>query len=99
LLAATGTTGLWGLDLETGREVWRRGLPHGGVSAPVPVQGAILVSTSQLGLFLLSPIDGAIIDGIHLTDGASSTPAAYGRRAFALTNGGYLVSLHIAPPI
>jgi outer membrane protein assembly factor BamB len=99
LLAATGTTGLWALDPENGREVWRRPLPHGGVSAPVPVMGALLVSASQLGVFLVSPLDGGIIDGIHLTDGASGTPAAYGRRAFAVTNGGYFMSMQIAPPI
>ena len=99
LLAATGTTGLWALDPETGREVWRRHLPDGGVSAPVPVMGALLVSTTQLGIFLLSPLDGSIIDGIHLADGSSVTPAAHGRRAFALTNGGYFMSLSITPPI
>jgi outer membrane protein assembly factor BamB len=99
LLAATGTTGLWALDPETGREVWRRRLPEGGVSAPVPVMGALLVSTTQLGLFLLSPIDGSIIDGIHLTDGSSINPAAHGRQAFAVTNGGYFMSLNVTPPI
>jgi outer membrane protein assembly factor BamB len=99
LLAATGTTGLWALDPETGREVWRRRLPEGGVSAPVPVMGALLVSTTQLGLFLLSPIDGSIIDGIHLSDGSSINPAAHGRQAFAVTNGGYFMSLNVTPPI
>jgi len=98
LLAATGTTGLWALDPETGREEWRRALPDGGISAPVPVSGALLVNTSKLGVFLLSPTDGSVIDGIHMADGSSHTPAAHGNRAFVVSNHGDLISLHIAPP-
>ena len=98
LIASTGTTGLWALDPETGREVWRQSLPEGGISAPVPVLGALLISTTRLGVFLVSPLDGGIIDGLHLTDGSAMTPAAHGTRAFVVTNGGRLMSLAIAPP-
>jgi outer membrane protein assembly factor BamB len=98
LFASTGTTGLWALEPDTGAEVWRTALPQGGVSAPIPIQGALLVSTTRLGVFLLSPIDGGIIDGIHMTDGTAATPAVHGRRAFVLTNGGALLHLHVMPP-
>lgn len=98
LIAATGTTGLWALDPETGRDVWRRALPAGGVSAPVPINGALLVNTSKLGVFLVSPVDGGVIDGIHMLDGSAHTPAAYGNRAFVVSNHGDLLSLYIAPP-
>src|SRR5690606_41214652 len=73
LLVATGTSGLWALDPDTGDEIWRQALPEGGVSAPVPILGALMVTASQLGIFLLSPTDGSLIDGIHLAHGASST--------------------------
>lgn len=99
LLAASGTTGLWGLDPQTGSELWRRSLPATAVSRPVVVSGALLISASRLGLFLLNPMGGEIIDGIHLADGSSMTPAAYGSRAFVMTNGGRLLGLHVAPPI
>jgi outer membrane protein assembly factor BamB len=99
LIASTGTTGLWALDPETGHEVWREALPEGGVSTPVPILGALLVSTTRLGVFLLSPLDGKVIDGIHLTDGSAMTPAAHGRRAFVVTNAGTLMSLLVQPPI
>lgn len=98
LLASTGTTGLWALDPETGKEQWRSSLPKGGVSAPVPIQGALLVSASQLGVFLVSPVDGSVIDGIHMVDGSAATPATFGRRAFVLSNHGDLISLYVAPP-
>ena len=98
LLAASGTTGLWALDPETGQEKWRRTLPRGGVSSPVPIQGALLISASQLGVFLISPLDGGIIDGIHMADGTSVTPAVFGRRAFVVSNHGELISLHVTPP-
>jgi outer membrane protein assembly factor BamB len=98
LLASSGTTGLWALDPEDGREVWRRTLPDGGVSAPVPIAGALLVSTTRYGLFLLSPIDGGIIDGFDLTNGLTMTPAVYGRRAFVMSNTGVLLGIHVNPP-
>jgi outer membrane protein assembly factor BamB len=99
LLAASGTTGLWGLDPLTGSELWRRSLPATAISHPVVVSGALLVSASRLGIFLLNPLGGELIDGIHLADGSSMTPAAYGSRAFVMTNGGQLLGLHVAPPI
>ncbi len=99
LIAGTGTTGLWALDPETGREVWRKPLPVGGVSAPVPIAGALMVSTTMLGVFLLSPIDGSIIDGVHTGEGTAMTPATHGTRAFVVTNGGDFMGIHVAPPI
>ena len=98
LIAGSGTTGLWALDPETGAEVWRRAVPSGGVSAPVPIAGALLVSTTRLGVFLVSPLGGELIDGIHMADGSAMTPAAFGTRAFLLTNGGTLLSLRVTPP-
>lgn len=98
LIACTGTTGLWALNPSTGEEVWRKTLPRGGVSAPVAVEGALAVSASQLGVFLVSPIDGGIIDGIHVTDGVSMQPAAFGSRLFVVTNGRRLLSVHVAGP-
>jgi outer membrane protein assembly factor BamB len=99
LIAASGTSGLWALDPETGTEVWRRSLPSGGVSAPVPLSGALLVSTTRLGVFLISPLGGDLIDGIHMADGSAMTPAAEGTRAFVLTNGGSLLALRVTPPL
>lgn len=98
LLAATGTTGLWGLDPENGAELWRRSLPATAVSRPVVVSGVLMVSASRLGVFLINPLGGELIDGIHLADGTSMTPAAYGSRAYVMTNGGQLLGLHVAPP-
>jgi outer membrane protein assembly factor BamB len=99
LLAASGTTGLWGLDPSTGAELWRRSLPATAVSRPVVVSGALLISASRLGVFLINPLGGELIDGIHMADGSSVTPAAYGSRAFVVTNGGQLLGLTVAPPI
>ena len=99
LIASSGTSGLWGLDPETGRELWRRKVPAGGVSAPVPINGALLVTASRLGIFLVSPLGGELIDGIHVADGTSMTPSALGSRAFVMTNGGRFLSLTVNPPI
>jgi outer membrane protein assembly factor BamB len=98
LLGSSGLTGLWALDPLDGRTVWRRNLPEGGMTAPVPIQGALLVGTTRYGLFLFSPLDGGVIDGIDTGNGFAMTPATYGRRAFVLSNGGSLLGLAVQPP-
>lgn len=98
LLISTGTTGMWALDPEDGNMIWQRRLPMGSVSRPAAVAGAIMMNASQLGTFLLSPIDGSVIDGIHFEAGASGTPAAYGRHAYFLTNGGNFLALRVNVP-
>lgn len=98
LLVSTGTTGLWALNPEDGSPRWQRQLPSGGVSRPVAAAGAILMNASQWGTYLLSPIDGSLIDGIHFESGIAGTPAAFGRHAFVMTNGGTLLALRIAVP-
>ncbi|AUX22757.1 hypothetical protein SOCEGT47_032670 [Sorangium cellulosum] len=98
LLASSGLTGLWAIDPADGRTIWHRELPEGGISAPVAFSGALLVTTTRYGIFLFSPLDGAVIDGIETGGGIAMTPAAYGRRAFVLTNGGALLSLDVEPP-
>ncbi len=98
LLVSTGTTGLWAIDPRTGQEIWRRPLPDGGVSAPSTIAGALLVSTTVHGLFLLSPVDGSVIDGMHTDAGFSMAPAVHGLRAFILSNTGRLLSIHVTPP-
>jgi outer membrane protein assembly factor BamB len=98
LLASSGRTGLWALDPNDGRTLWRRNLPEGGITAPVPVLGALLVGTTRYGIFLFSPLDGSLIDGIETGNGFAMTPAAYGRRAYVMTNGGQLLGLQVQPP-
>lgn len=99
LLGSSGLSGLWALDPNDGRTLWRRNLPEGGITAPVPFAGALLVGTTRYGLFLFSPLDGAMIDGIATGSGFAMTPAAYERRAFVLTNGGQLLGVHIQTPV
>jgi outer membrane protein assembly factor BamB len=98
LIASTGSTGLWGLDPRTGAEVWRRDLPEGGTSEPAFISGAMLISTTGHGLFLVSPKQGELIDGIHTQTGFSMAPAAFGQRAFILSNSGNFVALTVPRP-
>jgi outer membrane protein assembly factor BamB len=98
LIAATGASGLWAIEPSDGAVVWRSRLPDGGVAGPVPLAGALLVSASQLGLYLVSPLNGRVIDGIHIVEGVSGLPTARGNHAFVLTNTGDLIALHVASP-
>lgn len=97
-LVATGTTGIWALEVESGTEVWRNDLPEGGIQRPVPVSGALLVATTTRGLYLMSPRDGGVIDGIDTSEGFSMPPAAHGGRAFILGNSGDLLGIEITAP-
>jgi hypothetical protein len=78
--------------------VWRRDLPESGVQRPVEIAGAILVATSTRGLYLMSPRDGGVIDGLDTAYGFSMPPAAYGQRAFILSNDGDLLALTVERP-
>jgi outer membrane protein assembly factor BamB len=98
LLASSGLTGLWALDPNDGRTLWRRNLPEGGITAPVPVGGALLVGTTRYGLFLFSPVNGGLIDGILPGGSFAMTPAAHGVRAFVVGNGGAFLGLTVEPP-
>lgn len=100
LIVSTGTSGLWALDPSTGQEIWHRAVPSGDTSRAVPIAGAVLFSTTRQGLFLLSPPDGQLLDGVHTGGGFfSMAPAAYGRRAFILSNAGTFYSFVISRPI
>lgn len=99
LIASSATYGLTGLDPYTGRAIWRNKVPEGGITAPVPVAGAILVGTSRYGLFLMSPRNGRVIDGIDLNTGFAQTPAAFGDRAYAMTNAGTFLGIAVTPPL
>jgi outer membrane protein assembly factor BamB len=99
LIASSATFGLTALDPYTGRVMWRNKVPEGGITAPTPIAGAILVGTSRYGLFLLSPRNGKVIDGIDLGTGFAQTPAAFGGRAYAMTNAGTFIGVAVAPPL
>jgi outer membrane protein assembly factor BamB len=98
LFAASSASGLWALDPATGKPLWRLPIPDGGVTAPVAVAGALLIGTTRYGAFLISPLDGRAIDGFDVGTGFSQTPAAFGNKAFMLSNGGALLGLEIEPP-
>lgn len=98
LLASAGPTGLWGLDPDTGTTLWRRQLPEGGMSAPAVVNAAVLVGTTRYGLFLFSILDGGLIDGLNTGGDIAMAPAAYGSRAFVLTNAGWFLGVGVDRP-
>ncbi len=98
LLASSGSTGLWALDPLTGEMQWRVRVPEGGVTAAVPIAGALLVGSTGHGLHLISPLNGKGIDGIDPGLGFSSPAVAFGRTAYALSNAGTLFAVQVNPP-
>lgn len=98
LIVSTGTTGLWALDPATGDELWQRDLPNGGVSKPAFVSGAMLVTSSSHGVYLVSPLNGGVIDGFHTEVGLAAAPTTYGSRAYVIGNAGRLLALSVHAP-
>ncbi|MBW2529494.1 MAG: PQQ-binding-like beta-propeller repeat protein [Deltaproteobacteria bacterium] len=98
LVASSGLSGLWGIEPKDGRELWRRDLPAGGISAAEPVAGAVMVGTTRYGVFLISPLDGGVLDGLHSGGSFAASPGAYGTRAYILSNEGQLLGLKVQPP-
>jgi outer membrane protein assembly factor BamB len=99
VLASSASTGLWALNPTNGEQVWRVPIPEGGVTAPIPIAGALLVGTTRYGLFLISPYRGKIIDGLDASTGFAQAPAVFGHRAYAISNGGTLIGLQVEPPV
>jgi outer membrane protein assembly factor BamB len=99
LIASSAASGLMGIDPYTGRVLWRNKVPEGGITAPTPMAGAILVGATRYGLFLISPRNGKVIDGIDLGTGFSQTPAAFAGRAYVMSNAGTLLGIGVSPPI
>jgi len=99
LIVSSAAVGLTALDTTTGRVVWQNKVPEGGVTAPAPVAGALIVGTSRYGAFLLSPRNGKPIDGIDFGTGFSGTPAAFGNRAYMITNAGVFLGISVSPPL
>jgi len=98
LIASSGRTGLWGIEPESGRVIWQKRLPEGGISAPVAISGALMISTTRYGIFLVEPTRGGVIDGIEPGNEIAMTPAAYGQHAYVMTNGGELIGMVVHPP-
>ena len=99
LIASSATTGLQGIDPVDGRVLWADKLPEGGMTAPVAVAGAIILGTTRYGLFLISPRDGKVIDSVDLGSGFALVPAAFGARAYTMTNAGTFLGVAIRPPL
>ena len=99
VIAASATSGLWALDAATGRKLWNVPIPEGGITSPAAVAGALVVGTTRYGLFLLSPLNGKAIDGFDLGSGFSQAPAAFGNRAYTMSNAGTLVALQVEAPV
>ena len=73
--------------------------PKGASPRRCRSSGAILVGTTRYGLFLISPRNGRVIDGIDLGTGFAQTPAAFGGRAYAMTNQGTFLGVQVERPI
>jgi len=99
LFASSAVSGLWALDPANGQRVWRIKIPEGGMTAPAPIAGALLLGTTDYGLFLLSPRNGKVIDAVDLGSGFAQAPSVWGAHAYVMSNAGTLLGVTVAPPV
>lgn len=98
LIAVSAMSGVWALDPKTGEPRWHLNAPKGGITAPTAVAGTLALGTGRNGLFLVSPRNGRIIDGLDMADGFTARPVAADHGLFAFSNGGTLLGLRVTPP-
>lgn len=98
LLAVSTISGIWALDPKSGEPRWHLKAPNGGITAPSEVAGALVLGTGRNGLFLVSPRNGKVIDGLDVTDGFTARPTTTSHGVFALSNTGVLLGLRVTPP-
>jgi len=98
LLAVSTISGIWALDPKSGEARWHLAAPKGGLTAPTEVAGALALGTGRNGLFLISPRNGRVIDGLDVTEGVTARPVASRYGLFALSNTGALLGLRVTPP-
>jgi outer membrane protein assembly factor BamB len=99
LFASSAVSGLWALDPANGQRVWRIKIPDGGMTAPAAINGALLLGTTDYGLFLLSPRNGKVIDAVDLGSGFAQTPSVYGAHAYLMSNAGTFLGVTVTPPV
>ena len=78
--------------------LWRRDVDEAPDYVIYMITVALGFAAAENMLFLFSPLDGGVIDGIATGSGFAMTPAAFGRRAFVMSNGGSMVRLSVTPP-
>jgi outer membrane protein assembly factor BamB len=99
LIVSSSSTGLWGINPDNRRVLWRDPVPEGGIGGATQVSGAIAVPTTRYGLFLIHVLNGRPIDVVDLGTGFSTQAGAYGNRLYALSNGGTFIGVGVDPPL
>ena len=95
---AAAKAGLHALDRE-GRLVWRQALADAGeLSAPLVVDGHLVVSAANGGAYIADAATGRLEQFLFTGHGATGAPATDGRQIYVLSNGGYFYALALKRP-
>lgn len=93
LLASTGDGAVLKMNGDASRVLWRKRFGGGSIRALVPHAGYLLASSTDRGLLVLRPEDGAAVARYSPGGGLSGAVAAAEERLFFLSNGGYLYAV------
>lgn len=87
--------GIQAIYPETGRDVWSREFDTGVLQDPVIFDDLVLVSDSEYGLFIVSSIDGTLLQKVDQTEGFFARPSVGHGYMLIMGNNGTLYAMSI----
>ncbi|MBI4237125.1 MAG: PQQ-binding-like beta-propeller repeat protein [Deltaproteobacteria bacterium] len=92
-LYVSGGGKVYGLNLRNGSRQWLTDLPESEVSAPVLVNGHLVVVSTHNTLYLLDPQQGTLLASRPMGTGTYGRLTTDGNQLFILTNNNHLAAL------
>jgi len=95
LFAARSSHGITALDSKSGKVKWSKEFPTGVLQDPVVFKDLLLISDSEYGLYVVSTLNGELLQRLDPREGFFARPSVYAGYMLILGNGGTLFALSI----
>lgn len=95
LFAARSSYGITALDSESGNVKWSKEFPTGVLQDPVLYKDILLVSDSEYGLYVVSTLNGELLQRLDPREGFFARPSVKGGYMLILGNRGTLFAMSI----
>ncbi|MCP4601841.1 MAG: PQQ-binding-like beta-propeller repeat protein [Proteobacteria bacterium] len=93
--AARSSFGLTAVDPQSGRVLWSKRFSTGVLQDPIVFSDVLLVSDSEYGLFIVSTLDGELMQRIDQREGFFATPSIKNGYMLIIGNNGTVYAMSI----